>query len=47
MRAWRKAFAHLDEAVVTAELGAWLGEPRTNDEIRERVGRYEGVADDP
>lgn len=47
MRAWRKTYAHLDEAEVTAELGAWLAEPRTNDEIRERVGRYEGVADDP
>jgi len=46
MRAWRKTYAHLDEAAVTAELGAWLGEPRTNDEIRERVGRYEGVAHD-
>ena len=47
MRSWRKAFAHLDEAEVAAELGAWLGEPRTNDEIRECVGRYEGVADNP
>ncbi len=47
MRTWRKAYAHLDEAQVAAELGAWLGEPRTNDEIRERVGVYEGVADDP
>ena len=24
---------------VTAELGAWLAEPRTNDEIRARVAR--------
>jgi len=47
MRAWRKTYAHLDEAGVAAELGAWLEEPRTNDEIRERVGGYEGVADDP
>jgi Winged helix DNA-binding domain len=43
MRAWRKTYAHLDEEAVTAELGAWLAEPRTNDEIRERVRRYEGV----
>jgi len=47
MRTWRKAYAHLDEAKVTADLGAWLTEPRTNDEISERVGSYEGVPDDP
>jgi hypothetical protein len=47
MRTWRKQYAHLDEPQVAAELGAWLGEPRTNGEIRERVGRYEGVKDDP
>jgi len=47
MRTWRKTYAHLDEARVAAELGAWLGEPRTNDEIRERVRRYDGVAADP
>ncbi len=46
MRAWRKTYAHLDEEAVTAELGEWLAEPRTNEEIRERVGRYEGVPDD-
>ncbi len=46
MRKWRKDFAHLDEAEVTAELGAWLREPRTNLEIRERVGAYEGVVAD-
>ncbi len=46
MRAWRKTYAHLDERRVTAELGAWLAEPRTNDEIRKRVCRYEGVKDD-
>ena len=28
---------------MAAELGAWLAEPRTNEEIRERVRRYEGV----
>jgi hypothetical protein len=44
MRTWRGQYAHLDEAQVAAELGAWLAEPRTNDEIRARVGRYEGVA---
>jgi hypothetical protein len=47
MRTWRKQNAHLDEAQVTAELGAWLAEPRTNEEIRERVGRYEGVTSEP
>jgi hypothetical protein len=47
LRAWRKAYAHLDEARVTEELTAWLREPRSNDDIRERVGRYDGVADDP
>jgi hypothetical protein len=46
MRAWRTTYAHLDEAEVAADLGAWLREPRTNTEIRERVGRYDGVADD-
>jgi hypothetical protein len=45
MRTWRKTYAHLDEEQVVAELGAWLREPRTNDEIRERVRRYEGVGD--
>ncbi len=47
MRNWRSTYAHLDEAQVTAELGGWLAEPRTNDEIRERVRRYGGVTDDP
>jgi Winged helix DNA-binding domain len=46
MRTWRRQYAHLDEAQVVAELGAWLGEPRTNAEIRERVGSYEGVTDE-
>jgi hypothetical protein len=46
MRAWRKAYSHLDEDEVVAELGAWLREPRSNAEIRERVGRYSGVPDD-
>ena len=48
MRAWRKTYPHLDEARVAAELGAWLREPRTNVEIRERVrASYGGVPDDP
>jgi hypothetical protein len=48
MRNWRKVYAHLDEDAVIAELGAWFGrQARTNDEIRERVRRYAGVADDP
>jgi hypothetical protein len=47
MRNWRSTYAHLDEAQVAAELGAWLAEPRGNAEIRERVARYGGVADDP
>jgi hypothetical protein len=46
MRTWRKQYAHLDEEEVAAELGAWLSQPRTNEEIRERVGRYEGVTDE-
>lgn len=46
LRKWRKTYPHLDEAKVTAELGAWLAEPRTNAEIRERVSGYEGVTDD-
>ena len=47
MRTWRKQYAHLDEARVVAELGAWLTEPRTNEEIRERVRRFEGVPSEP
>jgi hypothetical protein len=47
MRAWRKAYPHLDEAEVVAELGPWLVEPRTNNEIRVRVQGYDGVPDDP
>jgi hypothetical protein len=46
MRAWRKTYAHLDEERVVAELGAWLAQPRSNEEIRERVRRYDGVPDD-
>jgi hypothetical protein len=46
LRTWRKTYAHLDEEQVTAELGEWLREPRTNDEIRTRVRAYEGVTDE-
>jgi hypothetical protein len=46
MRTWRKTYAHLDEQKVRAELGAWLREPRTNAEIRERVWRYDGVGEE-
>jgi winged helix DNA-binding protein len=46
MRTWRKSYPHLDEEKVAAELRAWLREPRSNPEIRERVGRYEGVKTD-
>lgn len=46
LRTWRKTYAHLDEEQVVAELTAWLAQPRGNDEIRERVRRYDGVAED-
>lgn len=46
MRKWRKDYPHLDEEKVAAELDAWLREPRSNDEIRKRVLRYEGVPED-
>jgi hypothetical protein len=46
MRRWRKEFSHLDEDEVVEELGRWLGQPRTNAEIREHLlGRYDGVAE--
>ena len=47
MRTWRSTYPHLDEAQVAAELTRWFREPRSNDEIRERVRRYEGVDDTP
>jgi hypothetical protein len=47
LRRWRKTYAHLDEAEVTAELRDWLCTPRTNEEVRERVWRYEGVTGEP
>jgi hypothetical protein len=40
MRNWRSTYPHLDEEGVRAELAAWLAQPRTNDEIRERVAGY-------
>jgi Winged helix DNA-binding domain len=43
LRKWRKDYAHLDEEKVVAELGVWLREPRSNNDIRERVSRYEGI----
>jgi hypothetical protein len=46
MRKWRKDFAHLDEERVVADLARWLRRPRSNNEIRERVLRHEGVVDD-
>ncbi len=46
LRKWRETYAHLDEEKVAAELGAWLREPRTNTEIRERVRGYDGVPGD-
>jgi hypothetical protein len=46
IRKWRKDYAHLDEEKVVAELGGWLREPRSNNDIRERVGRYGGIPTD-
>jgi hypothetical protein len=46
IRKWRKDYAHLDEEKVVAELGTWLREPRSNNDIRERVARYEGIPTD-
>jgi len=47
LRTWRRTYPHLDEAQVTAELREWFRTPRTNGQIRERVGGYEGVTDEP
>jgi hypothetical protein len=48
LRKWRGTYAHLDEERVIAELREFLSEPRTNPEIREHVGLYDGVpADQP
>jgi Winged helix DNA-binding domain len=45
LRKWRKDYPHLDEERVVAELARWLRNPRSNEEIRERVLRYDGVPD--
>src|SRR5688572_31599430 len=37
LRTWRKQFPQFDEEQVVAELERWLSEPRSNDEIREKV----------
>jgi hypothetical protein len=46
MRKWRTDYADLDEEKVVAELGDWLREPRSNNDIREFVGRYGGIPTD-
>lgn len=43
LRNWRATYPRLDQEQVTAELRAWLAEPRSNDEIRARVREYDGV----
>ncbi len=47
LRRWRKLYPGLDESSVTAELHAWLREPRSNAEIEARVRAYGGVPDTP
>src|SRR4051794_7517885 len=47
MRSFRKQYAHLDLDRVIAELRAWMAEPRTNGEIREKVGALDGVPENP
>jgi Winged helix DNA-binding domain len=47
MRGWRRQFAHLDEEKVVRDLRTWLGQPRTNAEIREHLrARYDGIEAD-
>jgi hypothetical protein len=46
LRKWRQDYAHLDEQRLVADLGRWLREPRSNDEIRDRVLRHEAAIDD-
>ena len=47
MRGWRRQFAHLDEEKVVRELGRWLGQPRTNAEIRAHLrARFDGIEAD-
>jgi hypothetical protein len=45
-RAMWKAYAHLDEQQVIADLSEFLSQPRSNDEIRTRVRSYGGVPED-
>jgi hypothetical protein len=40
LRTWRKTYAHLDEARLTAELRRWLRTPRSNADIRERLAEH-------
>jgi hypothetical protein len=47
MRNWRKAYPHLDEERVAADLRAWFATPRGNAEIREHIRGYDGVPEDP
>jgi hypothetical protein len=47
MRTLRKQLAHLDVDHVTAVLSAWLREPRTNRDIRERLAGMDGMPDEP
>jgi Winged helix DNA-binding domain len=47
-RSLRTQFPHLDQERVIAELSAWFEQqPRVNAEIREHVGGYDGVPQDP
>jgi hypothetical protein len=43
MRSLHKQYPHLDLDEVAAELREWMAVPRTNVEIREKVGAIEGV----
>jgi hypothetical protein len=43
LRSWRRKYEHLDEERVVGELREWLREPRTNHDIRDRVGAIDGV----
>ena len=47
MRAWATKAPEVATPEFTAELAAWLSEPRTNTEIREHVKQYDGVPQDP
>lgn len=47
LRTWRARYSDLDEEQVLAELGEWFSQPRSNDEIRERVRRFDGVSEEP